>query len=86
MTSIIVTGPVHWASYLINGDASGLSDEEQAQAAAWLEREGVEIIDVARDEDGREYEPWFTWSYDLYAPETNCKGGNVIDYVAIVHE
>jgi len=29
------TLPAHWASYLINGDASGLEDSEQEQVDAW---------------------------------------------------
>jgi hypothetical protein len=29
MKTLTVTAPSHWASYLINGDASGLSDEER---------------------------------------------------------
>lgn len=33
------TLPAHWAGYLINGDATGLSDEEQAECDAWLARE-----------------------------------------------
>ncbi|MEY9235376.1 hypothetical protein ABIF78_007699 [Bradyrhizobium japonicum] len=39
------TAPSHWASYFINGDASGMEDEEIAQAdafAAWL---GGSIVD-----------------------------------------
>lgn len=31
--------PAHWAPYLINGDASGLPDEEQAECDAWQESE-----------------------------------------------
>lgn len=27
--------PVHWASYLINGDASGYTDAEQAEVQEW---------------------------------------------------
>lgn len=28
--------PAHWASYLINGDASGMTDDEQAECDQWL--------------------------------------------------
>lgn len=31
------TLPSYWASYLINGDASGLNDEEQENADSFLE-------------------------------------------------
>lgn len=34
------TAPSAWASYLINGDASGISDEDKAAADAWIERIG----------------------------------------------
>lgn len=27
--------PAHWASYLINGDASGMTDEEEAEVQEW---------------------------------------------------
>ncbi len=30
-----------WASYLINGDASGISAEDKAMADAWIEREDL---------------------------------------------
>ena len=35
----VAIGAACWASYLINGDASGLSEEERALADAWCERE-----------------------------------------------
>lgn len=31
--------PAHWANYLVNGDASGMSDEEQAECDAWMDAE-----------------------------------------------
>lgn len=31
------TLPAYWASYLINGDASGIDDEEQAACDSFLE-------------------------------------------------
>lgn len=33
--------PSAWAPYLINGDASGMDDAEQAQCDAWIERIGL---------------------------------------------
>lgn len=30
--TIEATGPSHWASYLVNGDASGIDDSERALA------------------------------------------------------
>jgi len=32
----------HWASYLVNGDASGLNDDEQAECDAFLKRENLQ--------------------------------------------
>lgn len=77
-----VIGPAHWAVYFINGDATIFeTDEEQAQADAWLTREGVRVIGVKDDE-----EPWFTGAFDLYAPECSTPeqrvtGGDVVTYV-----
>lgn len=41
MKIIKLTAPSHWASYLINGDDSGLDAEERAACDAWIAREGV---------------------------------------------
>lgn len=63
-----ITGPAHWASYLVDGDASDL-----AQSDAWRKREGFrEVLGIANDE------PHFTWSMRLYAPELDC---DVTDYI-----
>jgi len=77
-----ITAPAAWASYLVNGDASGLSDEERAQADAWLEREGVRIVDVERDENGEPLDPYFTWHMDVHAPELGFAGASALDYRA----
>ena len=70
-----ITGPAHWASYLVDGDASGLTQVEIAQADAWCKREGFrEVLGITDDE------PHFTWSMRLYAPELDCEGGYVTDY------
>ena len=56
--------PVYWASYLINGDSSGLEPGEKERADTYLKRNGiVEVLDV-------ESEPHFSWSYDLHGG--NC--------------
>jgi hypothetical protein len=36
MQSITFLLPTHWASYLINGDASGYTDEEETEIVQWL--------------------------------------------------
>ena len=69
-----LVGVAYWASYFINGDASGLEEGEQAKADAWLERNQIRnVIDCAD-------EAHFTWHMRLYAPELDCDGGDVIDY------
>jgi hypothetical protein len=52
-----IDAPAHWASYLINGDASGLEDEEQAECDHWLERlKGWSVVScVAEEFFGRFY-------------------------------
>lgn len=73
-----VTGAEYWASYLINGDASGLTPEEKAACDNWLSIElepGETIVDC--EDEGR-----FTWSYDLHT-HTGIRGGSVLDYTVI---
>ena len=75
-----VTAPDYWASALINGDTSGMEDDEIAAMEAWLdELDGWEVVDVVRNENGEADEPRFTWSYRLYGGTAN--GGSVLDYV-----
>lgn len=87
---VTITGPVYWASYLINGDASGLKDGEQAKVDAWLAREGVRRVvcdapgvnDAGEPDPEATQEPRFTWSMRLHCPELDCDGGDVLDYLA----
>ena len=81
-----IIAPAYWASYFVNDDASGLTDSEQAQADAWLAREGVTILDVVRDENGEAVEPYFSYHVQRYAPEVDYKGGDLLDYQAAVYE
>lgn len=74
-----IAGPAHWASYLVNGDASGLEPREAALADAWLAREGVRVVGVA------DAEAWFSWSARLYAPELDCDGCAMLDYVCAMY-
>ena len=45
--------PSHWASYFVNGDATGLEDDEQALADEWHTNEfgeaSVSCCDVSED-------------------------------------
>lgn len=36
MEAITLTAPSYWASYLINGDSSGMEDQEIAACDAWI--------------------------------------------------
>lgn len=51
--------PSHWASYLINGDASGMESADIEQADAWISREGLGLP-VSCDDAG------FMWRHDAY--------------------
>jgi hypothetical protein len=65
----VAIGAASWANYLINGDASGLNDDERQLADAWCERElgpSDAIVDCG--------EPYFTNHYDLYTGD-KYRGG-----------
>lgn len=70
-----ITGPAYWASYLINGDSSGMEDSEIAACDAWVEAQAPWYIVSTTEE-----EPRFTWSYDLHGG--TARGGDVLDYIA----
>jgi hypothetical protein len=70
MTTETYTLPIYWASYLINGDASGLEDNEQEEIDAWMESEEPgDCVDV-----GEDY--WFSSHNDAH---TNL-AGDVAEY------
>ena len=81
----ITTAPACWASYLVNGDSSGLSAHETllcnrfcAALFAWY------IIDVVRDENGEGLDPYFTRDYQLYSMDpSGPTGGDVLGYRAL---
>lgn len=69
--------PSHWASYLINGDASGIEPEDVRQADAWIAREGLGLP-VSCEDAG------FHWRHDAYA---ECPlGADCQTYVFLVKE
>jgi hypothetical protein len=41
LTTETYTAPSSWASYLINGDASGIDDDDQREADAFVESVGA---------------------------------------------
>lgn len=74
-------GAAHWASYLINGDDSGLEEGESALCDKWAESLAPAfVVDVARAGDGEAMESEFTWSYGLHTGD-NCAGGDVLTYI-----
>lgn len=78
--------PAHWASYLINGDASGLTDAEIERVDAYIDDLGVnaKYIDVTLSSDrDAEAEPYFSWSFDLYGGD--ARGGDLLDYTVILN-
>lgn len=74
----VVTGPAHWASYLINGDDSSMTPEELEACHRWQQRiEPWYVVSTTDDEER------FTNHYALHSG-TEHGGGTVIDY--IVHK
>lgn len=71
------TAPAFWASYLINGDASGLCPGEAKRIDEYmaLAHPGVDVHDVG--------EPGFSWTYDLYGGDV--PGGDLAEYTGLVH-
>ena len=77
-----VTGPEFAASYLVNGDSSGLEACDIAAIDAWVKREGVASVHAIEDDSER-----FTWSGALYFPEGETAGLTVCDYICtMAHE
>jgi hypothetical protein len=77
------TGAAYWASYLVNGDASGLEPNEKALADAWLARIApYRPACTVDDEDGNPAESRFTWHYAMHTG-ADCQGGDVLDYVCL---
>lgn len=73
-----ITGAAYWASYIINGDASGMDETERALCDTWMAREleeGESIVDC--EEESR-----FSWSYGLHTGG-DCAGGDVLDYTVL---
>lgn len=71
-----LTGPAFAASYLVNGDASGLTDEARRSIDQWAKREGVAHVMAIADDSER-----FTWSGLLHFPEGEASGLTVCDYI-----
>ncbi len=67
------TLPTYWASYLVNGDASGLEDSEQAEIDRWLsDMEPGECVDMLDD------------SHFAHCNDASRMGGDVATYTFIL--
>ena len=75
-TFTTIIGPAHWASYFVNDDSSGLDEEDQGNADAWLKRERVRIVGTTDEES------YFSTCLDMYAPECGITAGEVVEYLA----
>lgn len=55
--------PIHWASYFVNGDASGLEDSDQESADLWWQAtfkdKPVSCVGIDQDE-------WFAKYHDAH--------------------
>jgi len=80
MKTTVVTAPSIWASYLVNGDSSGITEQDKIDADRYLK--DVDIVDVVRDDDGEGMDPYFTHEYYLHGGDD--VGGEVLDYVAVL--
>ena len=71
--------PACWANALINDDYSELDGQEAERCmrkAAELAREGWSVVD--RADEAR-----FTWNYQLFDPEAERTGGDVLEYTIL---
>jgi hypothetical protein len=70
--------PAFWASYLVNGDASGLCPGERARIDDYIALalpEGADVVDCAQ-------EAHFSWNFGLYGGD--AEGGDLLEYTALV--
>lgn len=71
-------GPAHWACYFINGDASGLEDDEIAWADAWADDLPGFIVSCGE-------EAYYSSNPDAWYT-TPFKSGDVLDYTIHILE
>jgi len=69
--------PFYWACYIINGDCSGMENNEIKMCDKAIEQLAKDRWSIVSTEG----EPYFTWSYRLYCPDAGCDGGDVLEYV-----
>lgn len=76
LTVITLSAPACWASYLINNDASGITDAEREACDRWLAREEMPFP-VSCDDESR-----FSRWHD--ALQESPLAGDVLDYQFLV--
>ena len=78
-----LTAPAAWSSYLVNGDASGLSAFERASADAWRAQNQIKaVLDLDRYSDGEAHPQRWLYDLSIFAPNyPRPMGGDVLDYV-----
>jgi len=77
--TVVYSLPAIWASYLINGDSSGLRPEEKQQADDFLARRNLPMP-VSCSEESQ-----WKWHHDA-SPETwvDGAGGEVLDFTFLL--
>ncbi len=69
------TAPAYWASYLVNGDASGMNGADEGLARAWetkLSRDGWRVVDATG-------EPYFAHTCDA----VRNFNGDIVEYALL---
>ena len=74
LTPIYHTLPALWASYLINGDDSGLDAGDKAHAYKFIADNNLPKPCSCSDE------PWVSWQND----SANRLGGDVLEYTFLI--
>ena len=75
------TFPSYAICALINGDTSGMEDEDEKAFNAFLEREkGIDVWQIKEDEDGNSCEPYFSSNPEFGLP-CDC-----VDVIGLVFE
>jgi hypothetical protein len=52
------TAPAHWASLAVNGDDSGMEDDDAAAANAWLASLPGPVVSVSEEGEGPGFLRW----------------------------
>lgn len=73
LTPVNYTLPAFWASYLINGDDSGLEHSERREANLFIAEHDLPFPVSCSDES------WFSWRNDA-----TLLGGDVMEYTFLI--